>query len=115
MARLYNEGTMPPDVDVVHDEPGHRFRVTLQGYEANLMYRRSGQEIDLYHTYVPEVFRGRGVAERLCKAAFEYARAGGLMVIPSCAYISGAYLKRHPEYEPLTKRGGPSSQPIVSG
>ena len=106
---------MADELHVVHDAPGHRFCVALQGYEACLMYRGSGQEMDLYHTYVPEVFRGRGVAERLCKAAFEYAKANGLPVIPSCSYISGAYLKRHPEYEPLTKRGGPSSEPLVSG
>ncbi len=100
---------------VIHDQTGKRFCVQLQGYEACLMYRRSGKELDLYHTYVPEVFRGRGVAERLCQAAFEHAKAEGLTVIPSCSYISGAYLKRHPEYEPLTKRGGPTSTPLVSG
>ena len=106
---------MAEDLPVVHDAQGRRFCVALQGYEACLMYRSSGTEMDLYHTYVPEVFRGRGVAERLCQAAFEHAQASGLTVIPSCSYISGAYLKRHPEYEPLTKRGGPSSNPLVSG
>jgi len=99
---------------VIHDQAGSRFCVKLQGFEACLMYRRQGQELDLYHTYVPEVFRGRGVAERLAHAAFEYAKAEGLAVIPSCSYISGAYLKRHPEYEPLTRRG-PTSNPLVSG
>ena len=97
-----------------HDETGSRFCVTLQGYEACLMYRREGRQIDLYHTYVPEVFRGRGIAEQLCRSAFEHAKAQGLTVIPSCSYISGAYLKRHPEYAPLTARG-PASNPIVSG
>jgi len=106
---------MPDPLEVLHDTAGHRFCVALQGYEACLMYRGLSQEMDLYHTYVPEVFRGRGVAERLCKAAFEYAKANGLTVIPSCSYISGTYLKRHPEYEPLTTRGGPSSEPLVSG
>ena len=104
-----------PTTTVEHDKPGHRFCVKLQGYEACLMYRLSGTELDLYHTYVPEVFRGRGIAEQLVKAAFEYAKAGGLTVMPSCSYISGAYLKRHPEYEPLTKRGSPTSNPLVSG
>ena len=103
------------ETNVIHDEVGSRFCVKLQGYEACLMYRRSGEEIDLYHTYVPEVFRGRGVAERLCQAAFEYAKANHLAVLPSCSYISEAYLKRHPGYEPLTKRGGPTSNPMVSG
>ena len=100
---------------VIHDQAGKRFCVELSGYEACLMYRRSGKTLDLYHTYVPEVFRGRGVAERLAHAAFEHAKAEGLTVIPSCSYISGAYLKRHPEYEPLTKRGGSTSNPLVSG
>ena len=106
---------MAEPAEVLHDPAGSRFCVKLEGYEACLMYRLSGRELDLYHTYVPEVFRGRGVAEKLCKAAFEYAKANGLTVLPSCSYISGAYLKRHPEYEPLTKRGGSTSSPIVSG
>ena len=100
--------------DVEHDAARSRFVVRLEGYEATLMYRRSGDDLDLYHTYVPEVFRGRGVAERLCKTAFEHAKANRLTVIPSCSYISGAYLKRHPEYQPLTKPG-PASNPLVSG
>ena len=106
---------MADQLTVQHDEAGSRFCVKLQGYEACLMYRRAGKELDLYHTYVPEAFRGRGMAERLCKAAFEYAKAHGLTAVPSCSYISDAYLKRHPEYEPLTKRGGPPSNPLVSG
>jgi predicted GNAT family acetyltransferase len=106
---------MADDITVLHDASGSRFLVKLEGYEACLMYRQTGNEIDLYHTYVPEVFRGKGMAEKLCKAAFEHAKAQQLRVVPSCSYISGAYLKRHPEYEPLTQRGGPSSNPIVSG
>ncbi len=105
---------MSDEIIVTHDQAGHRFCVTLQGYEACLMYRCSDKEVDLYHTYVPEVFRGRGIAEQLCKAAFEYAKANSLTVIPSCSYISAAYLKRHPEYVPMTKRG-PTSNPLVSG
>ncbi len=105
---------MPEPLEVQHDKAGSRFCIKMQGYEACLMYRLTGKELDLYHTYVPEVFRGRGVAEQLCKAGFEYAKANTLTVIPSCSYISDAYLKRHPEYQPLTK-AGPTSNPIVSG
>ena len=105
---------MTQPIDVRHEREHKRFCVALEGYEACLMYRLLGKEIDLYHTYVPEVFRGKGMAEKLCQAAFEYAKAEGLTVIPSCSYISGAYLKRHPESEPLTKRGS-TSNPIVSG
>ena len=105
---------MAEQLEVIHDKAGSRFCVKLQGYEACLMYRLSGKELDLYHTYVPEVFRGRGIAEQLCKTGFEYAKANGLTVTPSCSYISDAYLKRHPEYQPLAKRG-PTSNPLVSG
>ena len=105
---------MPDDLKVLHDREGQRFCVKLEGYEACLMYRQKDKEIDLYHTYVPEVFRGRGLAEKLCRAAFEYAKQKNLIVIPSCSYISDTYLRRHPEYEPIVKRGKPS-KPIVSG
>jgi len=105
---------MAEELSVIHDQAGQRFCAKLQGYEACLMYRLQGKELDLYHTYVPEVFRGRGIAEKLCKAGFEYAKAQGLSVIPSCSYISDAYLKRHPEWEPIVKRDR-SSNPLVSG
>ena len=105
---------MTEPIEVRHEREHKRFCVALEGYEACLMYRQSGKEIDLYHTYVPEVFRGRGMAEKLCKAAFEYAKAERLTVIPSCSYISGTYLKRHPEYESLTKQSR-TSNPLVSG
>lgn len=105
---------MADPLTVQHDAAGHRFCVQREGYEACLMYRLKGQELDLYHTYVPEAFRGRGMAEQLCKTAFEYAKRRGLIVVPSCSYIAEAYLKRHPEYVPLTQRG-PTSKPLVSG
>ena len=105
---------MADELHVEHQPQNQRFCVQLQGYEACLMYRQQGKEVELYHTYVPEVFRGRGVAEKLCKAGFEYAKANHLAVIPSCSYISDAYLKRHPEYEPLVKRDR-TSNPLVSG
>ena len=105
---------MAEELTVRHDESSQRFRVILDGYEACLMYRKQGKEVDLYHTYVPEIFRGRGIAERLCKAAFEHAKAQGLTVIPSCSYISDYYLKRHREYEPIVKRDR-TSNPLVSG
>jgi len=112
-ALIYNDPVMAHP-EVSHDPAGSRFCVKLQGYEACLLYRLDGKALDLYHTYVPEIFRGRGVAEQLCRAAFEHAKSQGFTVIPSCSYISGAYLKRHPEYEPLVKRNR-TSHPLVSG
>jgi predicted GNAT family acetyltransferase len=94
------------DETAVEHEPGkHRFVIRLEGHEAFLQYRQDGRTLDFRHTFVPEAFRGRGMAEQLCQAAFEYVKANHLTVIPSCSYVSGAYLTRHPEYEPLTRRG----------
>ncbi len=94
---------LPP---VTHDPARHRFVVRLDGQEAELNYRQRAGEIELHRTYVPEAFRGRGVAERLGDAAFAYAKAQGLTVIPSCSYLGGAYLSRHPEHRSLV--GGAS-------
>ena len=88
--------------DIRHDAAGQKFSVTRQGQEAHLLYRRQGTTLDFYSTFVPEAFRGQGLAEQLCRAGFEYAKANQFKVVPSCPYISGAYLKRHPEYLPLT-------------
>ena len=80
-----------------HDPAGQRFVARLGEDEAELRYRRQGRALDCYHTEVPPAFRGQGIAERLCDAAFDYAAAQGLSIMPSCPYISGAYLARHPE------------------
>lgn len=94
---------MADTAQVIHDQKGHRFVITLEGHEAFLTYHPSGKTLDFNHTFVPEIFRGRGLAEKLCQAGFEYAKANGFTVIPSCPYVSGAYLKRHPEYQPLAQ------------
>jgi predicted GNAT family acetyltransferase len=38
--------------------------------------------------------RGKGLADKLCDAAYSYAAANKFTVIPSCTYISGKYLKK---------------------
>lgn len=39
-------------------------------------------------------FSGKGLADKLCDAAYSYAAANKFTVIPSCTYISGKYLKK---------------------
>ncbi|ETW07390.1 hypothetical protein H310_01916 [Aphanomyces invadans] len=50
--------------------------------------------LDLQHTVVHPAGRGQGLAQKLCDAAFIYAREQGFKVIPTCSYITGTYLKR---------------------
>ena len=64
---------------------------------ASLQYRLLNEEgavVDCHHTHVPTEYRGAGIAERLCEAAFEYARASGLKVVPSCPYISDRFVPK---------------------
>ena len=91
-------GTTEP---ISHDEQGSRFVSAAGNEEGRLQYRRSGSVMDIYYTYVPESMRGRKIAEHLSDAAFAYARAQGLKIIPSCPYVGVTYLKRHPEHQEL--------------
>jgi predicted GNAT family acetyltransferase len=87
-------------LDIAHDPASHRFAVRVEGYEAELLYRRDGRRLTIGHTGVPEAIGGRGIAGELVKAALEYARAEGLRVVPACSY-SADYIQRHPEYADL--------------
>jgi predicted GNAT family acetyltransferase len=94
---------MARPLTIEQDQAASRFVARLPGGEAFLSYRTQEDALELVHTFVPEAFRGRGIAERLCRAAFAYARRQGLKVIPTCSYVAEAYLKRHPEEAPLVR------------
>jgi predicted GNAT family acetyltransferase len=86
------------DVRVEH-EPG-RFVVRQGGAEATLVYERRGDLLDVQHTFTPPALRGRAFAARLTEAAFAYARAEGLRIVPTCSYTR-RWLARHPELAAL--------------
>ena len=48
--------------------------------------------IDVRTTFVPADERGKGLAEKLCDAAFEHARSAGLRILPTCSYVSDRYI-----------------------
>ena len=57
--------------------------------------------MDMDHTITPESMRGRGIAEHVTLAAFQFCEREGYRVIPTCTYISDTFLSRHPELRPL--------------
>lgn len=97
-----SEESLPP---VVHQAAAGRFAVVVGGQEAVADYVLQGGTMVLTHTYVPPGLRGRGLAERLVRAALDHARASGLRAEPACSYVA-TFLERHPEYGDLLA-GGP--------
>jgi predicted GNAT family acetyltransferase len=85
----------------IRDNPAaHRYETEVDGELAVAYYRLAGTTITFTHTEVPERFEGRGIGGALARFVLEDARARGLQVIPRCPFIS-AYIRRHPEYQPL--------------
>mmetsp|Transcript_157 Transcript_157/g.165 ORF Transcript_157/g.165 Transcript_157/m.165 type:complete len:85 (-) Transcript_157:14-268(-) len=72
---------------------------------ASLEYRiMAGRKLmDITHTFTSPAGRGKGLAGLLAVAAFQYAKANGFSVKPTCAYISQTFLPKHPEFAPLVQ------------
>jgi predicted GNAT family acetyltransferase len=88
-------------VNVENDSGQHRFHVGLPEGEGELVYQLPAKgTIELVHTEVSPALRGRGVAEALAEAAFAYARANGMRVVPTCPYVK-RWLTKHPEQRDL--------------
>ncbi len=73
-----------------------RFYLITPGGEAELLYRIEGNVMSIYHTFVPDTERGKGTAEKLAVAAFDFAKEKRLKVRPDCPYIVH-FLQKHPE------------------
>lgn len=82
--------------EIRHDVAARRFESETGGHVAVLDYERADGEIALTHTFVPPELRGRGLAERLVRAALDFARREKLRVNPVCSYVA-TFLQRHPE------------------
>lgn len=91
-------------MNILHDPAAKKFYVVLDGEEAVLRYEARGKVLDFYTVFVPETFRGRGIAGRLAIAAFEYAGQEGCSVIPSCPFLSQEFLPRFEKYAKLVHR-----------
>ena len=87
-------------ITVRHNESEHRFEADIGGALSVADYERRGTDLILTHTFVPPPLRGQGIAEKLVRAALEYARVERLRVVPACSYVD-AYIRRHPEFHPL--------------
>lgn len=84
-------------MEVIHDEENCLFIINVENDTSFLAYKLENSIIELNTTYTPPKLRGRGIAEKLVKAALQYAKENNLKIIPNCSYVCH-YLERHPEY-----------------
>lgn len=81
---------------VVHQAEKNRFYITLNDTEAVLEYRLFKQasasvdpdSVDFTYTYVPQEFRGKGLAEKLVHEGLRWARGKELTIRASCWYVA---------------------------
>lgn len=87
-------------MNIQHDASRHRFTAMVDGHEGYVEYERRDGVMAITHTIVPPAIGGQGIAGKLVRSAFDYARAEGLKVTPLCSYAD-AWAGRHPEYADL--------------
>jgi predicted GNAT family acetyltransferase len=88
------------DVFVTHNETERVFTMLHDGVcAAKLLYNfvdePSVTVMDIWHTETESRFRGKGLAAMLCVAAFRYAHSAGVLVRPSCTYVSDTFLPKN--------------------
>jgi uncharacterized protein len=90
----------PNQINVRHNEPEHRFEVEIDGQVSVADYELQGDQMIFTHTYTPPAQRGRGIAEKLVRAALEHARDKKRKVVPACSYVA-VFIERYPEFKSL--------------
>jgi predicted GNAT family acetyltransferase len=77
-----------------HQPDQQRFILQVNGDEAVLEYRLLPDSgIDFTYTFVPEVLRRQGIAEKLVRTGLAWAREQGYEMQASCWYVA-RFLKR---------------------
>ncbi|OQR73847.1 protein GTLF3B-like [Tropilaelaps mercedesae] len=86
---------------VTHDKASRTFYVQMGNDKAILTYDEASPGIlDLQHTEVPDVFRGKGVAALLAREAFDFVAKNGLKTKVTCTYLMGFFQKNIKKYSP---------------
>jgi uncharacterized protein len=81
---------------VTDNQAESRLELRADGHLAELLYRRNGNRLVLFHTEVPEELEGRGLGGVLVTAAVSRAAREGMTLVPLCPFARG-WLERHPD------------------
>eukprot|EP00466_Bigelowiella_natans_P012452 jgi/Bigna1/85763/estExt_fgenesh1_pg.C_60044 len=85
----------------VHNAKVKEFQIVIDGkVAAYVQYEIDLKEktMDLQHTVTETDHRGKGLAGKVVLAAFQYAKAQSLKIIPTCTYIA-TFLRKNPEWK----------------
>jgi len=91
---------MSTGLKVRNNAAASRYEIEIDGHLSVAEYRFDGSRMIFNHTMVPPELRGRGIAEKLVRAALDDARQSGRLVIPECSYVA-KFIERHAEYRDL--------------
>ncbi len=89
---------------ILHNAAAHRYEVTVDGHLSVCEYEMAEGRMVFTHTLVPPELRGRGIAEKLVRAALADARAASRRVVPQCSYVA-KFIERNKEYQDLLVTG----------
>ncbi len=96
----------PSELDVVHDDEGHRYLLRRDGEHVGVIdYRPTddGAVLDMHHTEIRPGVRGGGLGAVLVRRALDDVRESGRQVIPTCWYVRD-FIAEHEDYQPLLAR-----------
>ena len=84
-------------MEILHDKNNSTFSVNIDGKTARLIYRITDGSLDILSTFVPDEMRGMGIAGKLTKDAYDFAKSENLKCKATCSFAV-RWLEKHPEY-----------------
>ncbi|TCV93436.1 hypothetical protein EC912_105297 [Luteibacter rhizovicinus] len=96
---------MSGPIVITHDDENRCFLAVVDGVEAFTRYAFAEGVATFIRTYIPDAFRGRGIATQLIRVSLTQAREAGWRVTPECPMVA-TYMKEHPETQDLLTPAG---------
>ena len=105
------------EFQILHQAEEDLFYVALEdGQRAYIKYRRSDSksaiaQVDFWTTFVPETYRGKGLAALLVQHAFAWADSENLFITTSCWYAAKKLEQRKLEEKELEEKEFEEQEP----
>ena len=79
---------------IEHNPLQYKFFTIIDDLEAYVLYSIDDEKLTIHSTYVPKLLEGKGIASKLTKECYEYAKSKKLKPAATCSYAV-VWLKRH--------------------